>query len=60
MYNPDMNNITIKFRFKDDYTHGKWQVRIAHCRSVKQMIDIYGLDMPDVEYEILEIDGKKP
>lgn len=55
-----MNNITIKFRFKDELTRGEWRTQTAECPSVQAAIDFYGLDEPGVEYEILEIDGKKP
>ena len=55
-----MNNIAIKFRFKDELTRGEWQIRTAECPSVQAAIDFYGLNEPGVEYEILEIDGKNP
>jgi hypothetical protein len=48
--------LKIKFRYKDRYTApGKWSEQECVVDSVKDCIEIYGLDQPDVEYQIVSI-----
>jgi hypothetical protein len=46
----------IKFRYKDTFTHGNWRSQCCTMESVEQCIKEYGLDDPDVEYEIISVE----
>ena len=43
----------IKFRYRDEYSNGNWNDQECIVRSLKECIELYGLN--DCEYEILEI-----
>ena len=45
----------ITFKYRDFMSHYEW--RIQHCtvESIEECIRIYGLDDPDVDFEIIEI-----
>lgn len=43
----------IKFRYKDEYTNGEWRYQECMVNSVKECIEIYGLN--ECEYEILSV-----
>lgn len=46
----------IKFRYKDQYTaSGEWSMQECLVSSVQECIRIYGLDQPDVVYQILDV-----
>lgn len=46
----------IKFRYKDKYTKpGQWSEQVAVMSSVKECIEFYGLNQPDVTYQIVEV-----
>ena len=45
----------ITFKYKDAYTHGEWSTQTCCVCSVKECINLYGLDQPDVEYRIVEV-----
>ena len=46
----------IKFRYKDEYSKGEWSYQECIVESVRECIKLYGLDQPDVEYEILSVE----
>lgn len=43
----------IKFRYQDEYTGGEWSYQECVVNSVKECIELYGLN--ECRYEILEI-----
>lgn len=43
----------IKFKYKDEYTHGEWSTQRCTVESVEECKKIYGLN--EVEHEILEV-----
>lgn len=45
----------IKFRYKDEYSHGEWSYQECIVGSVKECIEFYGLGT-DCEYEILSVE----
>jgi hypothetical protein len=45
--------IKVKFRFKDQFTHGEWYYQECTVKTIQQCIDWFGLY--DLEYEILEV-----
>jgi len=48
--------LQITFRYRDDYTHGRWQTQTCVVRSVEECKRIYGLGTdPTCEYEIVNI-----
>lgn len=47
--------LKIKFRYKDDYTHGEWREQECVVRSVQECKELYGLGI-DCEYEIISIE----
>ena len=46
----------IVFKYKDEFTHGNWKTQCCTCSGVSQCIQFYGLDEPDVEYEIISVE----
>jgi len=44
----------ITFAFKDKLSNYKWRTQSCEVESVEECIHIYGLDKPDIVYEILE------
>lgn len=46
--------VLIKFRYKDEYSHKKWNYQQCICNGVEECIKFYGLD--ECEYEILSIE----
>lgn len=49
--------LRIKFRYKDCYTkEGKWSEQECVMSSVRECIEFYGLDQPDVEYQIVSVE----
>lgn len=48
--------VKITFKYKDVYSHGKWNTQSCVVGSVSECIRIYGLDEPDVEYEIISVE----
>ena len=49
--------LRIKFRYKDRYTkEGKWSEQECVASSIKECKEFYGLDEPDVEYEIVSVE----
>ena len=47
--------LSISFKFRDDYSGDRWLYRHCLMESLDECIDIYGLNDPDVEYEILDV-----
>lgn len=45
----------IKFKYRDEYSHGEWQEQECVMSSVKECIDWYGLGV-DCEYEIISVE----
>lgn len=45
----------ITFEYRDAFTNGKWNTQSCVVESVKKCIELYGLNMGDVEYRILEV-----
>lgn len=46
----------IKFRYQDEYTKpGCWSEQECTMSSVQECIKFYGLDQPDVTYQIVEV-----
>lgn len=48
----------IKFRFKDKYTDGKWKNQECSVESLEECVRIYGLNNPDVDWELVMIEDK--
>jgi len=48
--------LKIKFRYKDRYTEGTWSEQECVASSIKECKEFYGLDQPDVEYEIVSVE----
>lgn len=47
----------IKFRYEDKYTKpGQCSEQECVMESVRECIKFYGLDQPDVEYEIVSVE----
>lgn len=46
--------IRVTFKYKDKYSHGKWNTQSCVCESVDQCIKWYGLGI-DCEYEIISV-----
>lgn len=49
--------LRIKFKYQDAYTkEGKWSEQECVMSSVKECIEFYGLNQPDVTYQIISIE----
>lgn len=49
--------IWIKFRYKDRYNkEGTWSKQECVASNIKECKEFYGLDQPDVEYEIVSVE----
>ena len=46
--------VKIKFRYRDEYSYPNWSNQECIMDSVKDCIEIYGLD--ECEYEILSVE----
>lgn len=46
--------LRIKFKYRDQYSNGKWCIQECQVDSIKECIQIYGLD--ECEYQILSAD----
>lgn len=46
--------LKIKFRYRDEYSHGEWNEQECIVRSLKECIEIYGLEY--CEYQIISIE----
>lgn len=44
----------IKFKYRDEYTHGEWREQECVVESVDECIKIYGLN--ECEYEIISVE----
>ena len=44
----------IKFKYKDEYSNGRWEEQSCKMESLSECIKMYGLDQGDVEYRIVE------
>lgn len=44
----------IKFKYRDEYTHGEWREQECVVRSLDECIKIYGLN--ECEYEIISVE----
>ena len=47
------------FRYKDEFTNGEWRTQNCVLPSVADCIGLYGLEMPDCEYEIISVEEIK-
>lgn len=46
--------LRITFRYADDMSNYQWRTQHCEVESEEECIRIYGLDAPDVEYEIIK------
>ena len=46
----------IVFRYRDEYSYPEWREQECVVESVRECIKIYGLDQPDVEYQIISVE----
>lgn len=44
----------IKFKYRDEYSHGEWREQECVVESVDECIKIYGLN--ECEYEIISVE----
>lgn len=52
--------LRIVFRYKDSMSRkhdDNWREQVAVCSSVSKAIEFYGLHEPDVEYQIVSVEG---
>lgn len=47
--------VKVKFKYRDDYTHGEWREQECQVSSLEECIRIYGLG-EDCEYEIISVE----
>lgn len=48
--------VRITFRYRDTLSNGEWREQRCTVDSVKECIELYGLDKPDVyEYAIIDV-----
>jgi hypothetical protein len=47
--------VKITFKYKDAYSHGKWNTQTCVVGSVSECIRIYGLGV-DCDYKILSVE----
>ena len=45
----------IKFRYRDEYTHGEWRKQECTMDSLEECKSVYGLGV-DCDYEIISIE----
>lgn len=48
----------IKFKYKDEYTNGRWNEQECYLESVEECKRVYGLGV-DCEYEIISVEEVK-
>ena len=46
----------IKFKYIDNYSHGKWNEQECIVESIEECIKIYGLNEKDVDYVIISVE----
>ena len=51
----EVTMVHIKFEYKDELSHGKWNKQECTVSSLKECIKIYGLGI-DCEYRILSVE----
>ena len=54
----EVTMVHIKFEYKDELSHGKWNKQESTVSSLKECIKIYGLGI-DCEYRILSVEEIK-
>lgn len=42
------------FKYKDEFSHGKWNTQVGYCKNLSDLISFYGLDKDDVEWELIK------
>lgn len=47
--------VKVDFRYKDELSNWEWRNQSCTVTDVNKCIEFYGLDKPDVEYEILKV-----
>ena len=47
--------LEITFKYRDQYSNWDWRTQHCTTTSLEECIRIYGLNEPDVEYEIIKI-----
>ena len=48
------NMVQVTFKYRDEYSRGKWNTQTCIVESVAQAIEFYGLGI-DCEYEIVSV-----
>ena len=48
--------VKIRFKYKDQYTKGKWNEQQCIMSSVEECIRVYGLGV-DCDYEIISVEN---
>lgn len=52
--------LKIKFKYQDAYTKpGIWSEKECVMSNIRECIEFYGLDQPDVEYQIVSVEEVK-
>lgn len=46
----------IKFKYRDEMSRGNWREQECTVLSLMECINLYGLDEPGVDYEIISIE----
>lgn len=46
----------ITFRYRDKMSHWEWKTQRCVVSSIEECIRIYGLNEPDVDFEILNVE----
>jgi len=47
----------VKFRYKDEFTNGEWSYQECIVNSVKECVELYGLN--ECTYEIISVEEVK-
>ena len=50
--------VTVKFKYKDAWSNGKWNEQECYVRNVAECKRIYGLGV-DCEYQIISVEGEE-
>lgn len=46
----------ITFQYRDVYSNWEWREQEAVVESIRNLIEIYGLNYSDVEYKIVKVE----
>lgn len=50
--------VTVKFKYRDAWSNGKWNEQECYVRNVAECKRIYGLGV-DCEYQIISVEGEE-